>query len=454
MSALVVVTFMAVVWWAWNRLNRLLYRDAFSPLNLLFYFWTAPFILSMANLSGLQTGLEPNAILVISLCTLTLLATCLLPALPGAQPRHPEAVLHERRQFRVNPVGVLCFYALTLMALYLAEFSGRDLPLILYLLGDADDSNLHTAGKDSKLQVLAFGIQTASVFVFYLWLNAKRRLLRLLYLLLAVFVIAIGFLKTSKSDIFIPVLSYAGLIYYHHLARRLARAQQGHRPRTGIPKLYKVIAALTLLLVVSVTSIRLQGVGQTGGYAGLIEFRYTEQLGPVLSEVVSVLYGYSALGFQNFSNYVNTHPVEFRIGTSLFRPALSAVMMGAVADAMTVPVDAWNVVSDAANTGTFLTPLYIEGGLYFCLLGSLLYGLLVNIVYAAFRSRRTAGWMFAYIALLFPWTWLFFTNAFSVLSIYINLFYVGLLAWLFVSYRRPARPAGARTDASLREASA
>lgn len=441
MSAILALPTLLAVWWGWNRLNKALYGDAFSPLNLLFYFWTAPFILSLANLSELQSGLSINAIIVIGTCTVTLFATCLLPAIAGVQPRYYEAMLVARPDVRVKAFGIVCFYALTLTALYFAEFSDRDLPLILYLLGGVDDSTLHTVGKDSKLQVVAFGIHAASIFVFYLWLNEKRGLLRLCYLLLSLLVIAIGFLKTSKSDIFIPVLSYAGLIYYHYWARRLARSGGSLAARRGLPRIYKIIAAVTLLLLVSVTSLRLEGVGHIGGYAGLIEFRYTDQLGTVLSEVVSILYGYSALGFQNFSNYVDSHEVVFRVGTSLFRPMLSAFMMGSVADSMGVPVDSWNVVSDAANTGTYLTPLYIEGGMIFCFLGSLLYGMLVNLVYLAFRSRRTTGYMLVYISLLFPWTWLFFTNAFSVLSIYVNLFYVGVLAYLFVKYKRPSKPA-------------
>jgi hypothetical protein len=446
MHAVVTLLVLLVFWLGWHHLNRLLYRDAFSPLNLLFYFWAAPFILSLAKLSDLQTGLEPKAAVVIALSTLVLVATCLVPAMPGVRQRRRPSDSSQIRAVRVKPAGVLCFFALTAVSLYFAEFSDRDLPLIVYLLGNAADSTLHTAGKDSKLQVIAFGIHAASIFVFYLWLNERRLLRRALYLTLSLAVIAIGLVKASKSDIFLPILSYGGLIYYHyHLRRAPPRAYPA--VNRSVPGLYKSIALATLLMVVSVTSIRLGGVGLTGGYAGLIEFRYADELGAIVSETVSIIYGYTALGFQNFSNYVDSHEVVFRIGTSLFRPLLSALMMGDLADSLGVPVDSWNVVSDAANTGTFLTPLYIEGGTFVCLLGSLVYGLLVNVVYLSFRSTRSAVSMFLYISLLFPWTWLFFTNAFSVLSIYVNLFYVAILSWLFVQYPRRdgAGPASLRT---------
>lgn len=438
MSVFLALPFLVTVWWAWNRLNKaLLYGDAFSPFNLLFYFWVAPFIFCWANLSALQTGLEVNAIIVIVLCTVILLVTCMVPVLLGTQPCHSGVLAKDRQSLRINATGVVCFYILTLTALYFAEFSGRDLPLVLYFLGGADNSNLNIVGKDSKLQVLAFGIHAASIIVFYLYLNEVRLLRRFSYLLLCLAVVAVGVLKTSKSDIFIPILSYSALIYYHHRTRRLPQALRPYAARRLLHRLYKICAAIIFLLSLAViTSIRLEGVGHTDGYADLIKFRYAEELGTLLGEVVSVMYGYTALGFQNFSNYINTHEMVFRVGTSLFRPVLSALMMGDMADSMGVPVDSWNVVADAANTGTFLTPLYIEGGMYFCLLGSLLYGLLLNVVYfLAFRTRRTVGWFFAYITFLYPRTWLFFKNAFSVSSIYINVFYVMLIAWLFSKCR-------------------
>jgi len=421
MYALVVLCFLVVVWFLWQRVNAALYNDKLAPLSLLFYFWTGPFILSLSNLSGLQAGMDPYSVGIIIVSTLLLAATCMVPAIVGKRADFRNFTAATIRPVRVLPAGILAFFALTLVALYFAEFQGRDLPLLGYLLGDAGDSNLHTFGKDSRLQIIAFGLHSASIFMFYMALNERRRVMRVFYTFLALTVVVLGLAKASKSDIFIPILAYGGLAYYHYRIKNKA-----------MPRFLLVVAALALLLVVSITSVRLQGVGLTDGYSGLIEFRYAESVGAVAAEFISIIYGYTALGFQNFSNYVATHPAEFRLGTSLFRPVLSALLMGDEADSIGVPVEHWNVVSGAANTGTFLTPLYIEGGVIFCLLGSVLYGLLVNFVYLAFRSKGSIAWLFAYISLLFPWTWLFFTNAFSVLSIYVNLFYIWILALAFM----------------------
>ncbi len=425
MYAIFILLVLAATWVLWRSINRHLYNDAFSPFNLLFYFWTAPFILSFSDLSGLQTGMEANAAAIVLASTTILIATSLLPAMLVGRSTLSKFELTKAKSLRIRPNGVIAFYCLTLLALYFAEFRDQDLPLIAYLIGGASDSNLHVYGKDSKLQVIAFGIYSAAIFVFYLWLHDKRPLRRALYMSLSLIVIALGLFKASKSDIYIPIISYGALIYYHY-----------RTSNRKLPRSYKLIALAVAAVVISVTSIRLEGIGLTGGYAGLIDFKYSEELGTFISEVSSIVYGYTALGFQNFSNYVHSHSVEFRIGTSLFRPVLSAFMMGSLADSHGVPVDDWNVVSDAANTGTFLTPLYIEGGFLFCMLGSFIYGLLVNLVYFFFRSVRSSQWMLIYTSLLFPWTWLFFTNAFSVLSIFVNVFYVAVLSWLFMANAR------------------
>lgn len=420
MYSIVLIFMLGMIWFSWHLLNKAIYGDAFSPFNLLLYCWVLPFGFSLSNLSGLQSGMEQNAVLIVIISTVILTTTCLFPALVVNMRKAHLFAKDKTRVFMVSPMGVIVFYFIALVALYFAEFSDRDLPLVAYLFGGVTDSNLHVAGKDSKLQVIAFGIYAAAIFIFFLWQYEKKTWRRAFYFLLAFTVIALGLAKTSKSDVYIPILSYTGLTYYYYRANKLS-----------VPTAYKIAAVVIGITTISITAVRLQGIGLAGGYANLIEFQYSDQLGVVVSEAISIVYGYTALGFQNFSNYVSSHDVVLRMGTSLFRPFLSLIMRGDVANEMSVPVDQWNVVSDAANTGTFLTPLYIEGGPAFCFLGSLFYGAFVNLAYMFFRSTRSNRWMFVYTSLMFPWTWLFFTNAFSVLSVYVNIFYIFLLSELF-----------------------
>jgi hypothetical protein len=56
------------------------------------------------------------------------------------------------------------------------------------------------------------------------------------------------------------------------------------------------------------------------------------------------------------------------------------------------------------------------------------YGLVVNLIYLRFRRSGSTTWLFIYINFMFPWVWMFFTNAFSVLAFYTNAFYVVAIA--------------------------
>ena len=62
MYAIFILLVLAATWVLWRSINRHLYNDAFSPFNLLFYFWIAPFGLSLSELSTLQSGIEANAL--------------------------------------------------------------------------------------------------------------------------------------------------------------------------------------------------------------------------------------------------------------------------------------------------------------------------------------------------------------------------------------------------------
>jgi oligosaccharide repeat unit polymerase len=175
------------------------------------------------------------------------------------------------------------------------------------------------------------------------------------------------------------------------------------------------------------STLRLWGIESTASltYGEVIGFRYNNLLPFLINELAATIYGYSALNFQNFSNFVGAHPDNsLHLGTSMFRPLLSFLMQGDIADSMIPSRSEWHYVSEAATVGTFLRELYMEGGALLCILGSAIYALLVNVIYVQFRRRRSVTWLFVYIVFLFPWTWLFFQNAFSVLQFYIDAFYV------------------------------
>jgi oligosaccharide repeat unit polymerase len=413
MRALLVLFICVVLWAAWRRFNGEFLRDAFSPLNLLFYFWILPFLGSYMWLSRLQKSLSIEATLIIVGSTIVLVVTSLVPAFVLQGKALSIRQSRDLTGLRNSRWLVTLMFLVSLLALYFAEFRDQDFPLIRYLTGEAENASLQSFGKDSKLQVLAYGIFVATALGFYCGLYQKNRAAKLMLLSMLLTVVVLALLKASKSDIYHPLLMCAAIYYYRNAA------EHRRAPRLSVLWLLLLVSALA-----SVSTLRVEGLGVEGGYASEIQFRYSDQLGPVLGAIVATIYGYVSLGFQNFSNVIARTDDSWRLGTSFFRPLLSAFMQGDAARLLDVPVDRWGVVSDAANVGTYLTGLYIEGHAFVCLAASFVYGLLVNAVYIRFRLKEGGMWMFAYVAFLFPWTWLFFTNAFSVLSTFTNVLYV------------------------------
>jgi hypothetical protein len=247
----------------------------------------------------------------------------------------------------------------------------------------------------------------------------------LFIIILAIFLL--GVFKASKSDIYIPLLSFGVTFYYCRIAREPIKTKQ-ERPKYSSNFTYVILGCAGAILLPWITAIRLSGLDSTLSYASLIEFDSFEWMSDSARELAAIIYGYTALGFENFRIFVDTYTGGYRFGTSFFRPLFSALMQGALVDDRMPSPKELNYISEAANTGTFLRALYIEGGIPFCLLGSLTYGALINIAYIRFRSNGSLVTMAIYISLLYPWSWIFFTNAFSVLTIYTNLFWILLLS--------------------------
>jgi oligosaccharide repeat unit polymerase len=418
----VVIISCACIWILWNYLNNRFIKDSFSPFNLLFYFWVLPFAASFMKLSELQDGLSTTAISIIAVSTLILVS---ISSIPMCLLKHsPLTKLHNNDSTIIvgrGPYIIGVFFFITLLAYYWAEFR-EGIPLFKYLSLDTLDPALHRIGKDSKLQVIAFGIHVAAIFTFYVGMKSTKTLYKFILFILSFLVLSLAILKTSKSDIFIPMLSFSAILYYHY-----------HKQGKTIPRFFFIVLAISIAVLIAITSIRVSGVGVKGGYSSFIQFKITEDYYSPLNEMFAIAYGYSALNFQNFSNYVDISDSEFRIGSSLFRPLLSALMQGEFARELDVPEQDLNVISGAANVGTYLRELYAEGGVIFCLLGTTVYSILVNGIY--FKFRRTGGsyWQFVYIIFLFPWVWMFFQNVFSILSIYINSFYAFAVYKLIVA---------------------
>lgn len=425
-GSLFVVIVGLVVSVAWLFVNRKIFDDYFSPFNVLLFVWVLPFIASYLALSDQQVGLSIYAELLVIACTVIAAAICLLFrfAIPG---NVPAVVLKgigiDRRAGVVVMLTVLTAGA----AKYFAEFSNQAIPLFQYLEGSAISHVAHRFGKDSFLQIFAIGLVSIGIIGYSLALERRAIVEKVVWLGVAALPILAGILKASKSDVFEPLFYYIVLSYYYN--RRLPGTA---RHRYLVPVIMAAVVALAAAMTMTRTS-GIQGAGAVS-YADAIGFAALDW--PFeLRETASILYGYTSLGFENFSRYVeaNDNGEPFRLGTSMFRPLLSSIKQGEVANEMLADVT-FNEISPAANVGTYLRDLYVEGGWVLCILGTVAYAFLVNSLYVNFRTSQTPMSAILYAAILFPWAWLFFTNAFSVLTTYL------ILAYVFILHRLISRP--------------
>src|SRR3989442_1131242 len=410
---------MAVTTYVWVRFNRATLDDAFSPLNLLLFFWVLPYFGSLVKLSAFQRGLTLEGHALILCATLGML----LPSLAAGYLLHRTPLRSSLYRFTASPLrsSVGCWLAIlflmaTIVAYWQATFAGRGVPLVEYAAGGSTASNLHQAGMKSKLQILALAVPIAGAMILYLALTTRPTLRRLGLLSLAAMPPVLGILRAFKSDIFMSVVYYAAVIYYYRRSRNL-----------GLPRLRTAVVAILFVAVLAlITTLRTTGAANPSLYSQLIAFKYSRLPFPV-NEILGVAYGYTSLNFENFGRFVEYGAHDLRLGTSMFRPLFSVFMQGRIPDAMLAGVN-WHPVGPFANAPNGLTDLYVEGGPFLCIIGPLVYGTLINSIYIRFRRSGSPTWGFVYINFLLPWVWMFFSNAISVLGYHANALYVVSLA--------------------------
>lgn len=397
----------------WVKANEFMFRDKFSPFNLLFFIWVFPFVISFTNLSDLQQGISAWPLIILFVVTTVMVATLIVPPLTPRyifSPTYNEGVKCRLSKVSLDRLLLLAFILvlIALSAKIAAEFS-EGIPLFAYLKDTANSASLHRIGKDSKLQILAEALAIGGMLSWYCALRSSGRpLMRTAALLLATIPLVVGVLKVSKSDIAEPAFLYFMVYYYT-------------RPSSWRISVAKLLIPTVMMLIVllGVTEIRLSGQG-AGNYADVIEFK-GESLPSALRVLLAQPYGYVALNFENFSRYVDMSNSLLRLGTSMFRPLFSVVMQGSIPNEMLDGLDL-HEMAPAANVGTFLRDLYVEGGVTMCLVGAFWNALLIRLAYNHFRRRQDDISMVIYVTLLFPWIWIFFTNAFSILTVYSNCF--------------------------------
>ena len=235
-------------------------------------------------------------------------------------------------------------------------------------------------------------------------------------------------LKLTRSDLFASAVAVGAVALFF---RRF------HDDPSGSRQVVK-FAALSVVVLVGfyiMMGIRIADVGEV--YSGLTGFRAPG--GGTLHGLSSVVYGYTALPFDNLNRFLSAHDGSCHPGLSVLRPFLSMAGLGNFADRLNAQVEYPPYVSIAAENDTFLTIVYAELGVVGIAVVPIAYAALVSILYVRMRLRPTFGSVLLYINFIYPWLWLFFNNGFGVLSIYLNAAVVVFLALLVAEFRAVSR---------------
>lgn len=400
----------------WLKTNKKLYNDILSPFNILYWSWVLPFLLSYFRISGFQSPPALWMEVFVVFITLIMVAISLAPGLVGAERHHGNILLTVKTFYRSAnfKVVLFIFYCVTLGLKVVAEFGNGVVPLLEYMYGTAIDSGLHLVGKDSKLQVVGAGFVVAALFSWFGFLASDKRTEKMIYLLLSVIPIVLGIAKTSKSDVFEVVLYYFMAFYYW-------RRFSGRTFYFG--RTFLILAMLGSGMAL-LTTVRLN-VAEVNLATLLIDAKWPEFVVYPFDEILSVLYGYTALNFDNLYRFLAEFDSEYHFGSSVFRPLFSILMSGDIPRQMTEGVDMHGFIESAV--GTFLRDVYFEGGPGLCIFAAILYSAAINYIYYGLRRGGGSTYLVTYMFLAFPWAWLVFNNYFGSLSIYVNIFYAIVL---------------------------
>lgn len=406
----------------WNRVNARLFRDGFSPLHLMFFSWVLPLSLRGLHLSGLEEPWSSRtvaALLYVTTAMAFVSAGAVLLVRRDSFPARRHVFARTLRQFRDADFTILLLAVwLGVFAVYVyVEFVTNPvgIPLFSRMHGADGLGNAHRWGKDTRWAAITTLLYVLTPMMYLAFRAARNRFAGALFLVAALLFPVAGFFKLSRSDMFVSVLTMSAVELYY----RKYRAMRFQLPKLS-PFKWAVLSAAVVAFLGLTLRLRLKTADYQLNYAEEIRFRWREGL---VAEAFSQLYGYLALPFENFHRFFSSYGGSFRPGVSVLRPFLAAVGRGDVADRLLEDVY-FDSVSQAAGSHTFLPHVYVEFGLVGIVIVPVVYAVFINAMYVAFRHRPTPARLFLYVAFLFPWCWLFFNNAFSVLSFYINAAFV------------------------------
>jgi len=414
---IILIFFSGVVW---NKINYKLCSDHFSPFNLLYFSWILPILLMQLQLSEFETSWEPRSIIAIIWVSIALIFTSILPFFviritPILNRNTIFSITRSLFQDNLFKIIIVILFVIIFPLYIYSEFVTNPvgIPLVSVIQGQVTDIGaLHRWAKDTRWQIITPTLFILTPMLYMIFKCDEMSRIRYMYLFFSLLYPAMGFLKLSRSDIFIGALNIVFIEYYYrkYRIRRLVESK--------LIGLKYGLLFLCAIMIASVTLYFRMGMDtSTNIYASAIRFKYEDPT--IINNVFAEIYGYFALPFENFHRFFESYDEGFNLGISAFRPLFSILGYGYVADEMINNIS-YEPLGGAAGSATFLTFIYGEIGIYGLVFIPLIYGLIVNILYIRFRYMPNYINMFLYMNFVYPWLWLFFNNAFSALTFYLN----------------------------------
>jgi hypothetical protein len=415
----------------WLRLNRTLFDDVLSPFAVLLFAWVGPLMLQAANLSGYETAWTFGSSALVACATLVLVSACLFPWLAANRRPHSEeprpAFARLLALFRRPGLltVLLAAYAVAFGVYVYSEFvtNPGGVPLLNLLRGRLTPvADIHRWGKDTRWTAIS-SLLYVLVPMAYLAFKANkgRPVLRTAAFTLALLFPVMGILKLSRSDVFAATIS---IFAVEHYARMFGSARARDRRRDLARA--AVVGACALVVYYAMMGVRIGSTPFPVIYAELIEFRVDRNV--PLRGMMGAVYGYTAMPFENLHRFLDEADGRVHAGAGTLRPFVSAAGLGELADRAGAEVGYPAPATGAAGSATILSSVVAAarvGGGRLVVGGK---GGLIWVLYARLRREPSMLNLFLYINFLGSWIWLFFNNAFGILSLYLNAAFVLVVA--------------------------
>lgn len=414
---------------AWFWVNRRVFGDILSPFMLLLGSWVGPFFLRWFSLTHNERPWDESFTLIsifitVALVVPSLAARLFMPGTPkvndglirryavlGAPKTHlfltllfiPTFAVFVHSNFITNPEGVVA----------LAALRGID-----YSAGN------HKWGGEGIGIILTLPLLALAPIAHLSFRCSPKKGRRFIPLAIAWLPILGYLLKLSRNEAVAGMIyiGWAEFYFRRYLVSKQPTADKKHRP-----PLMRAAFIVSLVLSAGLVfngMLKLRegyALQDRGGIAALIGFR--PDLPPLIASPLAEFYGYYALPLQNFANFYSDYSGGYNPGVGFLRPLYSLTGQSAVAKQRIERIDYASYLDiSAMNTKSFPAVLYAEGGHWALLIVPWLYSILVSAAYIRLRRRPTPTSV-AHYALLcgYAWVWLFSTNGFVLLTVYIYL---------------------------------